>query len=170
MWIFIFVWTLFKPLSCHYHHHIKRAFLFGIKHVKKTSQNRQFDGIPIHYAMLVVVIASSVADYDLKVWLIHKTVGRGGTGGCSCHQAKWTVNIFTVRVISSLDLFQQGLPEGSIHWPPGMNGLMHTLKQSLLPSTGISKLKEASCFLHYGSIPAQTGRSDCTWNMLNVLI
>ncbi len=41
-----------------------------------------------------------------------------GRGGCSCHQAKWTVNIFTVRVISSLDLFQQGLPEGSIHWPP----------------------------------------------------
>lgn len=76
--------------------------------------------------MLVVVIASSVADYDTKVWLIHKTAERGAQGGSSCHQAKWTVNIFTVRVISSLDLFQQGLPEGSIHWPPGMTGLMHT--------------------------------------------
>jgi len=86
---------------------------------------------------LVVVRASSFADYDTKVWL---GGGGGGQGGSSCHQAKWTVNIFTVRVISSLDLFQQGLPEGSIHWPPGMNRLLHKLKQSLLPSTGISKL------------------------------
>lgn len=95
----------------------------------------------------------------------------GGTGGWSCHQAKWTVNIFTVRVISSLDLFQQGLPEGSFHWPPGMNGLMRTFRQSLLEPTNISELKGVWCFLHYERIPAQTRRSvDYTWDMLNLLI
>uniref|UniRef100_A0A8C1LLJ8 Si:dkey-78p8.1 n=1 Tax=Cyprinus carpio TaxID=7962 RepID=A0A8C1LLJ8_CYPCA len=47
----------------------------------------------------------------------------------------------------------------------------HLSDSMTLTNKGISKLKEASCFLHYESIPAQTGRSvDCTWNMLNPLI
>lgn len=155
-------------------HHIKWAFLFGIEHVKKTLHNRQLDGIPISHPLCHASCCHSIVRCRLRHKGMTNTqnsrVGGGAQGGSSCHQAKWTVNIFTVRVISSSDLFQQGLPEGSLHWPPGMSGLMHTLKQSLLPSTGFSKLKEASCFLHYESIPAQTGRSDCTRNMLNSLI
>lgn len=40
--------------------------------------------------------------------------------GGSCHQGKWTVNIFTRHVISSLDLFQHSLPKRSPDEPAGM--------------------------------------------------